>query len=112
MTESVPNEDPNANYTGWDLPEHPGLRAWIESLPPLCDEALYRVFLFTPEGEKSTYHLVAPFNDDEAYEEFDAMYLAAHNGAYGEDITEMSLWSPERPDYSRQKMVGYRIRRM
>jgi hypothetical protein len=108
MNEQQPTEDPNDTYTGWDLPEHPGLRAWIESLPPLCDEALYKVIMFSAEGHKSTYPLVMPLSDDQALEEFDVMFLAAHNGFYGQDIHNMSLWSPER-EFRRRKIAEFDV---
>jgi hypothetical protein len=108
LPDSSSNEDPNANYTGWELPEHPGLRAWIASLPPLYNEALYLVYFFTSEGEKSTYHLVTPITEEQAFEEFDAMFLAAHNGVYGSDVELMSLFSPE-VGFQRKKLAGYKI---
>jgi hypothetical protein len=95
-------------YTGWDLPEHPELRAWIETLPPLSEEAMYRVVLWSSEGDKFTYHLLMPMSDEQAFEEFDFMYLSAHNGVYGSDIVDMSLWTPEQ-EFRRRKLANYQI---
>ena len=92
----VEEEGPNAHYTGWDLPEHPGLRAWIETLPPLTDESLYRIDVVRKDGSKAEYLLALVINEEEALESFDLTYLAAHNGDYGDDPETITLWSPER----------------
>jgi hypothetical protein len=89
-------DDPNANYTGWELPEHPGLRAWIETLPPLTDESLYRADVARSDGSRAEYLMLMVINEEEAIESFDLMFLAAHTGEYGQDVEAITLWSPER----------------
>ena len=102
------DDDNEKTYTGWDLPENPELRAWIETLPPLSEEAMYMVVMWGAEGDKFTYHLSAPVSDEQAFAEFDLMYLAAHNGAYGSDITDLSLWTPET-EFHRRKLANFRL---
>lgn len=89
-------DDPNANYTGWDLPEHPGLRAWVETLPPLTDESLYRADVARSDGSRAEFLMLMVINEEEAIESFDLMFLAAHNGEYGQGVETITLWSPER----------------
>jgi hypothetical protein len=108
LPDSSSNEDPNANYTGWDLPEHPGLRAWIESLPPLTGESLYKVQIFRQDGSRDEVLLLMAHSEGDAFEEFDLMFLAAHNAAFGEEVERLLLWSPG-DESARVNIAGFHI---
>lgn len=110
MGETGQSSDSNGEYTGWDLPENPELRAWIESLPPLSDEALFKIRVELTTGEREEHLLLLVHTLEQAIEEFDLMFLAAHNGGYEGMAQSLTLFEPE-VDGVREEIAHYDISR-
>lgn len=86
--------DPNENYTGWDLPENPELRAWIESLPPLEDEGFHEIRFFEGDEVVKAHQLLIIGGHEAEIDHLDRAFLAVHAGEHGPDITAIELLGP------------------
>jgi hypothetical protein len=85
------DEDGHDYRTG---PKHPGLKAWLDELPDVRNEDLYRIDVHFPERIECFYQVMA-HKKAEAIEAFDLMFLGVCGAVYGDGATSIRLFAPE-----------------
>ena len=85
------DEDGHDYRTG---PKHPGLKAWLDALPDVRNEDLFRVDVHFAERIESFYQVMV-HKKAEALEVLDLMFLGVSGGVYGEGATRIRLFAPE-----------------
>ena len=85
------DEDGHDYRTG---PKHPGLKAWLDELPDVRNEDLYRIDVHFADRVESLYQVMV-HKESEALEVLDLIFLGVSGGLYGEGATRIALFTPE-----------------
>ena len=85
------DEDGHDYRTG---PKHPGLKAWLDDLPDVRNEDLYRIDVHFVNRVESFYQVMA-HKKSEAIEAFDVMFLGVSGAVYGDGAISIALFAPE-----------------
>ena len=85
------DEDGHDYRTG---PKHPGLKAWLDDLPDVREQDLYRIDVHFVDRVESFYQVMV-HKESEALEVLDLMFLGVSGGLYGEGATRIALFTPE-----------------